>query len=41
MLFATEAEAARAKALIDRLARGDACLGEHELAHLEADHASA
>jgi hypothetical protein len=40
MLFATKGEAAHAKAFIDRLACGHACLREHELAHLEADHAS-
>lgn len=34
MLFATEAEAARAKAFIDRLACGHACRVEHELVRL-------
>jgi hypothetical protein len=34
MLFATRAEADRAKALIDRIGCGHACLCEHEIADL-------
>jgi hypothetical protein len=36
ILFATRAEAERAKALIDRIACGHACLREHEIVNLGA-----
>lgn len=37
MLFATQPEADQAKAFIDRLACGHACLQEHELVNLDTN----
>lgn len=37
MLFATPAEASRAKAFIDRLACGGSCSSEHEIVDLAAE----